>query len=983
MKIFLVFLGMLASSACLPPQTDVLGQAEEGPLTLATIQNSVLQDTTISAACGNGTLETLEGEQCDDGNRTIETCDYGDTSCVICDDKCQLSPGATSFCGDSIIDGLNAEHCDDGNSITESCNYGDIECLVCNSSCRLALGNARFCGDGTRQIEFGEQCDDGNKISADGCSSTCGNELCGDGILQIAIGEQCDDGNNVGSDGCSAICLKEFCGDGILQATSGEQCDDGNNVNGDGCSNLCIPDTGFCGDGILQAALGEQCDGADLGSNTCSDFLVYEGTLACTQDCKLDTSGCVGARCGDGIVQIDTPLGVPAETCDLGHGENYVLKVDINASGSSCALVEGSTIDSTGHILCTGDPHSDYLDNLNGEELSDIALGDAALCGITSSGFITCAGAGEVVAAAPLGPSNHERIESTGSAMCAIDANNNLDCWGAECSGSSCWHNGVSVSTGDGIATVSLSNASFVSGGDDVVCYIQSTDGSLVCFGNDTQNVVTTGNTLNGTYNKVSIGVDFACALTTTKALECFGMNSSTANDPAQEMLNVSVLSTGASGPYQDVVAGVDFGCVIHDDANNTVECWGPGAASNVLNGTTSVASMSVSLFVEFDESSHCMTTTSGTVLCAGDNEDGQIPSRVVLGPYTQIAIAKDIFFGVKTNGNLELLGDNSDVIGAIYETDVLDVYGTLAGACSIQAVTPGASAGRVECWTNGNVSELKNRAPTNETDLVQVRIPARGTACALRSNGAVICWGWDQGIHYPMQNEIIHDRPVNGGYVHLASATRKLEEIGEDWFVGTMCALQEQAGTQNLYCWGGDNGPLGDNSSDDALQNNIPDPSSAGKKFTKQIVGGMNFFCAIINDSGDATNGGEIVCWGNDAPGSLPSEQNFVQIGATFQTGDQYLCAVDANGQVTCSFDWNTPIFPGFQASQVVVSRDSVCATQRGGDAGVMKCRWLKFGGVVPPAPFTNLNHLPTALCPESGPCQFCDTTCQVQEVD
>lgn len=54
-----------------------------------------------------------------------------------------------------------------------------------------------------------------------------------------------------------------------------------------------------CGDGRVTGT--EECDGAVLGSKSCQSLGFYEaGGLACTSDCKFDTTHCVG-RCGDGI----------------------------------------------------------------------------------------------------------------------------------------------------------------------------------------------------------------------------------------------------------------------------------------------------------------------------------------------------------------------------------------------------------------------------------------------------------------------------------------------------------------------------------------------------------------------------------------------------------------------------------------------------------------------------------------------------------
>jgi cysteine-rich repeat protein len=67
----------------------------------------------------------------------------------------------------------------------------------------------------------------------------------------------------------------------------------------------------WCGDGTLDTAHDEQCDDADFGDQTCESLGFASGRLACTNDCKLDLSGCVPPtpQCGNGILD-------PGEQCD-------------------------------------------------------------------------------------------------------------------------------------------------------------------------------------------------------------------------------------------------------------------------------------------------------------------------------------------------------------------------------------------------------------------------------------------------------------------------------------------------------------------------------------------------------------------------------------------------------------------------------------------------------------------------------------------
>ena len=105
-------------------------------------------------------------------------------------------PGVT--CGDGNVDYLMGEQCDDGNKVS-----GD----GCSAAC--AIEAAPTCGNGVLDIAAGEECDDGNKAAGDGCSPACQLELvgqvgCGNGML--AAPEVCDDGNTTNGDGCNPTC---------------------------------------------------------------------------------------------------------------------------------------------------------------------------------------------------------------------------------------------------------------------------------------------------------------------------------------------------------------------------------------------------------------------------------------------------------------------------------------------------------------------------------------------------------------------------------------------------------------------------------------------------------------------------------------------------------------------------------------------------------------------------------------------------------
>jgi len=119
-----------------------------------------------------------------------------------------------------------------------------------------------------------------------------------------------------------------FCGDGAINQL-GEACDGadlptlscadvGQGTGTLACSPQCTVDTSgcsqppTCGDDLRNQVF-ETCDGTDLAGRTCESFGFSAGQLACRVDCTaFDDSGCTEAPlCGDGVIN------QPGEVCDF------------------------------------------------------------------------------------------------------------------------------------------------------------------------------------------------------------------------------------------------------------------------------------------------------------------------------------------------------------------------------------------------------------------------------------------------------------------------------------------------------------------------------------------------------------------------------------------------------------------------------------------------------------------------------------------
>ena len=117
---------------------------------------SCTADCKRAGYCGDGKRDARY-EDCDDG---INLMNYAASGKRGCAPGCKLS----AYCGDKRVDSLAGEQCDDGENPG---GYGR-----CSPDCHLGPR----CGDGKLQRDDGEECDDGNLIGNDGCSSDCKGE---------------------------------------------------------------------------------------------------------------------------------------------------------------------------------------------------------------------------------------------------------------------------------------------------------------------------------------------------------------------------------------------------------------------------------------------------------------------------------------------------------------------------------------------------------------------------------------------------------------------------------------------------------------------------------------------------------------------------------------------------------------------------------------------------------------------------------------
>jgi len=157
----------------------------------------------------------------------------------------------------------------------------------------------------------------------------------------------CDDDSKKTGCGNGLLDLGEVCDGAAMPQTSCAELGYYEQTGDLGCAADCTLDlsvcAGSCGDGVIQVAFAEDCEGADLAGETCATLGLGAGTLACSDNCRFDTSGCEAAAvCGDGAVV--TPFeqcdgtDLAGETCEsLGyHGGELSCTNECDLDLSSC-----------------------------------------------------------------------------------------------------------------------------------------------------------------------------------------------------------------------------------------------------------------------------------------------------------------------------------------------------------------------------------------------------------------------------------------------------------------------------------------------------------------------------------------------------------------------------------------------------------------------------------------------------------------------
>ena len=355
-----------------------------------------------------------------------------------------------------------------------------------------------------------------------------------------------------------------------------------------------------------------------------------------------------------------------------------------------------------------------------------------------------------------------------------------------------------------------------------VLCWGLNADGQLGDGTNDSSSLPVDVAGLNEGVSGVSAGLTHTCAVTTTGIARCWGENGGRLGNGSEEASAVPVdvcadaTCSSALNNVASIAAGGFHSCAVLNDG--TVLCWGNDEDGQLGDGTTVdsltpvvVSGLADVLSVSLGTSSSCALTSGGAVFCWGSNVEGQIGDNRACGMRCPLP---------------------RQVSG--FESGVAQVDSGGLHACAL------TDAGAVLCWgfnfdgqvgdgTEDNIRIVPTQVFGLEdgVDAVSVGGGFRGHACALLADGTLRCWG-DNDVGQ-VGDGTTEDRiapvvvPELEGVTYIAAGDAQ------------MCAM---TGALEIFCWGGNGaGQLGDGSTSDRL---TPVRSLIGKT-PASVIGDAN----------------------------------------------------------------------------------------------------------------------------------------------
>ena len=381
----------------------------------------------------------------------------------------------------------------------------------------------------------------------------------------------------------------------------------------------------------------------------------------------------------------------------------------------------------------------------------------------------------------------------------------------------------------------------------------------------------------------------------------------------AGDVSNACVATSCGGNPIATLTSGGSHSCVLRQGGG--VTCWGLNADGQLGDGTltprasgVSVAGLDDAIALAAGERHTCAVRTGGAVVCWGADDTGQLgdgggpdrPTPVPVGGVagaTAVAAGAGFTCALLADRSVICWGDDSD--GEIGDgaaaasprppTAVVGLSNVRVLSAHWQHACAVRTDGSLVCWgsnTSGQLGDgtLINRPqPTPVPDVQNVVTVTTGLShtCAMMA-GAISCWGSNS------QGQLGSN---NGGATAPVTAPLLVPIVTDPIAIAAgaqhTCAVRLNG---QVLCWGQNStGQLGEGSMS-SLAEPVPVTNLSGGRL---VAAGATFSCAVTGD-------GAVFCWGDDHDGQLGTGHDVVQTRPVIVPGRAD--GIAAGGAHTCA---------------------------------------------------------------------------------
>jgi alpha-tubulin suppressor-like RCC1 family protein len=302
---------------------------------------------------------------------------------------------------------------------------------------------------------------------------------------------------------------------------------------------------------------------------------------------------------------------------------------------------------------------------------------------------------------------------------CALKSDNSMTCWR--------WINENSNPT---VVPILVPSGPYTQISN--YCALKS-DGQIVCWAGATSNVsfLMQATAPSGPYKQVG----GSCGLKTDGTMACWKW---------QAESYALVERSAPTGLYTQLSAanfGSDFNCALISDG--AITCWDWGGTDVFGNERLRLRATPFGSYTQVNDS--CALKKDGTIICwewdlddeGVINPDALTPIDVPPGSYTQVTYVDGHGCAIKTDGSVTCWGKNdldqaSSPSGSFTQVSAAKYYN-----CGV------LSSGTLDHWGARGYLPNNNPTPFGVFTRISSGSPGSSTACAVRSDGSVVCWGF------------------------------------------------------------------------------------------------------------------------------------------------------------------------------------------------------------------------------------------------